>query len=144
MFYVKPLHILRSNCLLAQRLEKKTYQERQKGWEDEEEDVRSYWITLGKYWGTGSWKISNTSNSLKNLLWKWLWTCHKRDCVIGWFDWLIDLPIDRLIDWLIYKTCRFTAMFGWSCYRSISWARRIQHILIYFIYRALIRSITYK
>ena len=49
MFYVKPLHILRSNCLLAQRLEKKTYQERQKGWEDEEEDVRSYWITLGKY-----------------------------------------------------------------------------------------------
>jgi hypothetical protein len=48
-----------------------------RGRRDEEEDVRSYWLTLGKEnileleRGGARW------HSIENLLWKGLRTCHK-------------------------------------------------------------------
>jgi hypothetical protein len=41
-------HILRRNCLLKHIIEGKME------WEDEEEDVSRYWMTLRKWEGTGS------------------------------------------------------------------------------------------
>jgi hypothetical protein len=54
--------------------------ERWKGWGDEEEDIRSYWITL---------KIpefereSTRSHTVENSLWKRLWTYRKTDYVMS-------------------------------------------------------------
>jgi hypothetical protein len=47
-----------------------------RGLEDEEEDVRSYWMTFRKRKDAGNWERSNRSPFVENCLWKRLWSYH--------------------------------------------------------------------
>jgi hypothetical protein len=50
--------------------------EREKGWEDENEEVSSYWVSLRKQNDFGNSKMEH---SVENSLWKRLWNCRKAD-----------------------------------------------------------------
>jgi hypothetical protein len=53
-------------------------EERDRGQEDEEEEVSSYWITLKKQRRCCILKVESTRpQSVENSLWKWLCTCRK-------------------------------------------------------------------
>jgi len=54
--------------------------DRYSGWEGEEEDVVSCWVTSKKGEDTG--RGSNGSTCVENSLCKWLRTCRKTDCVM--------------------------------------------------------------
>jgi len=61
-------HKLRRNCLLTHRIE---------GQKDEEQDVRSFWLTLGKETILELETGSTISHSVENSLWKIVWNCRK-------------------------------------------------------------------
>jgi len=48
-------------------------------WEDEEEDVRSYWTTLRKREGTENLKRKYQITLCGEPFWERLWTCRKAD-----------------------------------------------------------------
>ena len=57
--------------------------ERKNGHKDEEEDERSYSMTLRKREDTVFERASTRWQRLENSLWKMLWTCRKTDYVIN-------------------------------------------------------------
>ena len=71
-------HILHRNCLSNILLK-----ERHKGWEDEEEDVSSYWMTLRKEQILEHERGSTRTWSVEKLLWKRLLASHKADYVMN-------------------------------------------------------------
>ena len=70
-------YILRNNRLLKHIIE-----EREEGWEDQEEDVKSCWITLRKREDTGNWKEEALDGTYRKM-------ALEKD---------IDLSQDRVVD----------------------------------------------
>ena len=71
-------HILRRNCLLKQVIEGKI-RGRWKWQEDEEEDVRSYWMTLRTGEDTPFEGGSSRSHYVEESFWRRLWTCRQTE-----------------------------------------------------------------